>query len=151
MQKFLNNARRTSPNLTYLLVPERHKDGALHFHALIGNLNASMSDSGRKWLHRPIFNLTSFKYGFTNFTRIENKQKTANYCRKYITKELMTDKYKKRYWRSKNLQLPERTYNENMIDLIKTGTLDLSSASEYENDHVQSFTFPLIDENKPYL
>lgn len=145
ISKWLNNQRRTSPNLIYLLVPERHKDGALHFHALFGNYEGNMAYSGKKWGNDGIFNITAYKYGFTNFTRIRNKSKTANYCRKYITKELMTEKNKRRYWASKNLQRPLRIDNLTEDDIRKY-PIDLDSAKSYENEHVISTTFPLIRE-----
>lgn len=140
--KWLNNQRRTSPNFEYLLVPERHKDGALHFHALFGAYDGNLSYSGKQWHNRPIFNLPAFKYGFTNFTRIEDKHKTANYCRKYITKELMTEKHKRRYWASKNLQKPLRIDNLSFEDITKY-PIDITSGTEYENDHVQTTIFSL--------
>lgn len=143
---WLNNQRRDNPQMIYLLVPERHKDGALHFHALFGAYEGNLTYSGKQWHNRPIFNLPAFKYGFTNFTRIEDKHKTANYCRKYITKELMTEKHKRRYWSSKNLQRPLRIDNLDLSDVIKY-PIDVPSAKYYENDHVQTTIFPLIGKN----
>lgn len=145
MSSWLNNQRRTSPDMIYLLVPERHKDGALHFHALFGAYNGKLVDSGKKWQGSTIFNVQSFKYGFTNFTAIRDRAKTANYCRKYITKELMQTKSRRRYWGSKNLKRPLRLDNLSESDL-KTYPIDHASAIEYENDHVQTTIFPLIRE-----
>lgn len=144
MSKWLNNERRRSPELHYLLVPEHHKDGALHFHALLGHFNGSMSDSGRKYAKQPIFNATGFKYGFTNFTRIRDKARTANYCRKYITKELMQEKSKRRYWASKNLAKPQRVENLHLVEAISRYNADLHKPFiHHENDHVISNTFAL--------
>lgn len=143
--KWLNNQRRTSPNFEYLLVPERHKDGALHFHALFGAYDGEWRYSGKQWQGQPIFNVPAFKYGYTNFTRIKDKHKTANYCRKYITKELMTEKNKRRYWASKNLQRPLRINNLELSDVVKY-PVDVPGSNFYENDHVQTTIFPLIRE-----
>lgn len=142
---FLNNLRRKSPDLNYLLVPERHKDGALHFHALFGHLDVDMSDSGRKWHGEPIYNLKSYTWGFSDFTRIKDKARTANYCRKYITKEMLTErKNKKRYWCTKNLKKPERIENLELMELVKQNkNLDLIHLKAYENEHVSVTTFPI--------
>lgn len=142
---FLDHLKRSTPDLTYLLVPERHKDGALHFHALFGHLKAEMSDSGKKWHGDSIFNLKAYTWGFSNFTRIKDKARTANYCRKYITKEMLTDrKGKKRYWASKNLKKPERIENLDIMEVVKQNNrIDLMNLQAYENDHVSVVTFPL--------
>lgn len=159
LTKWLNNQRRHSPNFIYILVPERHKDGALHFHVLIGNFNGKMADSGRKWLGEPIFNLSSYSLGFSNFTKIRNKSKTANYCRKYITKDLATtESQKRRYWRSKNLKKPDKYYNIPLEQLMTHhATGNLAELNVYENEHLvkvsfprnTSLAFPLEEENTP--
>lgn len=141
MSAWLSNQRRNSPEMRYLLVPERHKDNALHFHALLGSYGGFLSDSGKKWQGVPIFNLPAFKYGFTNFTAIRDKSKTANYCRKYITKELMQEKNRRRYWASKNLQRPLRIDNLDFKDITKY-PIDIKNGTEYENEHVQTTIFP---------
>ena len=48
-QKWLNNQRsRYAHDLAYIFVPEKHKDGAYHFHGLIANVgNMKLVDSGR--------------------------------------------------------------------------------------------------------
>lgn len=143
MSKWFNNERRRSPELHYLLVPERHKDGALHFHALLGHFNGSMSDSGRKYAKQPIYNAIGFKYGFTNFTRIRDKARTANYCRKYITKELMQEKGKRRYWASKNLSKPQRVENLRLDEAISRYNADVRKLIHYENDYIIANTFTL--------
>lgn len=145
MTKWLNNQRRHSPDMTYILVPERHKDGAIHFHALLGNFNGKMAESGSKWQGEPIFNVLSYKLGFTNFTKIRNKSKTSNYCRKYITKDMAsTDSGKRRYWRSKNLKIPEKVYNQNLVKLLQSDSrIDTENVQTYENDHVSIVFFPL--------
>lgn len=142
---FLDHLKRSSPDLTYLLVPERHKNGALHFHALFGHLNAHMSDSGKKWHRETIYNLKAYTWGFSNFTRIKDKARTANYCRKYITKEMLTErKNKKRYWSSKNLKKPERIENLDLMEVVKQNNrIDIMNLKAYENDHVSVVTFPL--------
>lgn len=70
-------------------MPERHKDGACHFHGLLTNCdNLKMVDSGKfsKGKHiynhevkgsKKIYNINSrnWKYGFTTATKIEDTKK----------------------------------------------------------------------------
>lgn len=152
MSKWLNNARRKSPDMTYILVPERHKDGAIHFHALLGNYAGKMADSGSQWQKQPIFNVIDYKLGFTNFTKIRSKSKTANYCRKYITKDMIfSEKNRRRYWRSKNLKTPPKIYNQTAEELIlqNISKINLAEVTHFENDHVEATSFPLKEEKTP--
>lgn len=150
MKNWLNNQRKHSPEMTYILVPERHKDGAIHFHALMGNYNGKMQYSGSEWHKQPIFNVLSYPWGFTNFTKIRDKAKTANYCRKYITKDMATsDKNEKRYWRSKNLAKPNKEFNKLPYDYLTSPHLDIdiNALSRYDNDFVEITNFPLNSQN----
>lgn len=152
MSVWLNNARRKSPDMTYILVPERHKDGAIHFHALLGNFQGKMLQSGSHWQKQPIFNVLDFKFGFTNFTKIRSKAKTANYCRKYITKDMIfSEKNNRRYWRSKNLKTPPKTYNLTVQDLFKQNLakIDLEKTTHFQNDHIEATTFHLKGKELP--
>lgn len=83
-----NRVRRRG--LCYVLVPEHHKDGALHYHGLInGALNASMADSGHSDAqgHR-IYNLASWGYGFSTAIRLYGDYRRAvGYVCKYIGKQ----------------------------------------------------------------
>ena len=46
-----------SDNLQYLCIPERHKSGQIHFHALISHFNGTLRDSGHKRNGKGIGNL----------------------------------------------------------------------------------------------
>ena len=96
----------------YGIVPERHKDGAIHFHGLcdLGSMkivravnphtNQELStDHGH-----PIYNLVDWRLGFSTCIPIdENYQRTCNYITKYITKD--TQKiFGKWYLSSRNIQ-----------------------------------------------
>lgn len=110
IRKFLNNLRRVAPDLKYLIVPELHKDGAIHFHGLLAgcdNLDFSFSGKFDK-KKKPIYNLDNYKLGFTTAQRVEDYKKITSYCAKYITKSLCESrKGKRRFYASKNISLPE--------------------------------------------
>lgn len=114
--------------LQYLLVPELHKNGGIHAHAII-NGALKLVDSGTRLVEgfdRPIklstirakglmsriravvFNLPEWKYGFSTAVAIDKAHdglaRIGNYLMKYITKD--TEKiFGKRYWFSRGLRI----------------------------------------------
>lgn len=89
--KWLNNQKeRYAPDLYYLVVPEQHKDGAWHFHGLLGGCAGLVfSDSGLFTNDKqPIYNIDSYKLGFSTATAVRDTNKVSGYICKYITKDL---------------------------------------------------------------
>ncbi len=145
MMKFLNNTKKTNPDMKYIIVPELHKDGAYHFHGIFSNIpNVAMVDSGvysfgkYTWKKetiptnlldkcRLIYNMGRYNYGYSDIQKVEDSKKTANYICKYITKELVVaTKGKRRYWNSQNLNKPvvtemllEGKHKEQIKELVK--------------------------------
>lgn len=56
----------------------------------------------------PVYNVTTFPYGFTTVTRIANREKCNSYVKKYIYKDIgaSTEIFKKRFFYSHNLNRP---------------------------------------------
>jgi len=122
---WLQNQKRLNQNFEYLIIPERHKQTrGLHLHFLFMGypdkklVRAHSARSGRPLFdsnHRPIYNLTSWKLGYTQVTFIENKEATSYYVRKYISKDVdMTDRLKEkdhRFWASHGLEKPLKLEN----------------------------------------
>ena len=91
-----NRVRRQG--LKYILVPEHHKDGAVHFHGVMNDA-LSLSFSGRYLRNgkavttvteKPIYNIANFDLGYTTAIKITGPNGTeavANYVKKYITKD----------------------------------------------------------------
>ena len=108
--QFLKNVKSKNPNFKYIFVPERHKDGAWHFHGIAVDCdNLKLVDSGTVKNGKPIYNINSrsFKYGFTTVSKIEDTKKVSAYITKYITKDLVEHtKGQHRYLFSKNLDTP---------------------------------------------
>lgn len=105
----MNIKNNYAPDLKYIIVPEKHKDGAYHFHGLIADIGKiKLLDSGKKTNDRNIiYNIENYDLGFTTCTKVKNNEKVSSYITKYITKELcVTTKGKKRYWCSYNLNKP---------------------------------------------
>lgn len=102
----------------WLVVPEQHDSGRWHFHALVqGQLDlvpatspytgALLYDSSGD----QIFNCGNFDWGYTTATAIRDRQRTASYISKYVTKSLNVPKGKKRYWASRKLKRPAESFH----------------------------------------
>lgn len=127
LRVWLNNQKRKSPNLKYIVVPEQHKNGAWHFHGLIADVDGmEIVDSGHKTKDGDvIFNLQSYKFGFTTATIVKDVYRVSKYIGKYITKSLVDyTNGKQRYFVSKNLPKPLETKiyfddnNYNLEDIV---------------------------------
>lgn len=81
-----NNVRRKG--LAYVLVPEHHKDGAIHFHGFFNDALAVVDSGYKDRGGHTIFNLPSWSLGFTTAIALygEYPQAVAYVC-KYIGKE----------------------------------------------------------------
>lgn len=128
LSKWIDNIKQkyNCKDMGYIIVPEKHKDGAWHFHGLFKNCdNLNFIDSGIKDKQgRTIYNILNYKFGFTTATKLSDIDKAVSYILKYISKDLFGDslKGKKRYWRSKNLEMPAvetAIFEGNKFDLMK--------------------------------
>lgn len=147
-QYIRNNRRLTGSNIQYLLIPEKHKDGAWHMHGLINGVNESdlelftvndhLPDRVRNLIKqgRLIYNWIPYnkKFGYVTVEKIQNKSWVAKYITKYIKKDLgtsVTELQKKTYFVSRGL---------NQSETIKKGTFptELRNALrfKYENEYV---------------
>lgn len=121
----------------YILVPEKHKDGAFHFH-LLADLDKIQLKTSRKGSRYK--SLKTYKLGYSSVKKIQQNSeiKIANYMQKYITKDLISSvpPGRKRYWASKGLVRPTVTYN---IDPPIFSTPDfLNKRYAIHNIHVKS-------------
>lgn len=119
--------------LKYILVTEKHKDGALHYHGLM-NGALRMVDSGTKWERdgqwKTVWNTPDWKLGFSTGVEITGERTRAcRYVAKYISKS--TEMVGGRYFRHGGaLAEPGYTYAnvdydtmeyERMFDIKNTG------------------------------
>lgn len=146
LTNWLDKYRRLNPNMKYLIIPEYHKDKAFHFHGLFANLDkTTFKDSGIKDKQgRIIYNIQSYKLGFTTVTEITSHEKATNYITKYITKELIElSKGKKRYWNSKNLDSPIVTdlfLDKKQIEILKDSTKKITVYEKTVEVETQAYT-----------
>lgn len=119
--KWCRKMRDTYKKFDYLMIPELHKSGAVHFHGLLGNIPAEFEEAANPKTGEPlirhgrqVYNLTDWKYGFSDCEKIESTDRAASYITKYVTSALLTDKKmynKKRYFNSQGLKKPVVTFD----------------------------------------
>lgn len=123
-------------NIQYLLIPEKHKDGAWHMHGLIKGIpEKQLVENEHGYLDWPCYRE---KFGFCSVGEIKNKEAVSKYITKYLSKSFhtdrgVTDKESKLYYCSRGLKKPVK---------IKEGTM-FSFQHEripfaYENDYVRT-------------
>lgn len=79
--------------MRYVLIPELHKDGAVHLHGLMsGDIAAvkAVTPDGKPIYQnrRRVWNVTRWKYGYSTATKTGNGLAAAKYITKYITKSM---------------------------------------------------------------
>ncbi len=125
VSNWLNN-QVNRKGLKYILVPEYHKSGRIHCHALINDV-FKLVDSSHRSKQKIIYNILDWRYGFSTAIELDkNIYRVANYVSKYISKG--TKKiFGKYYWHSKNIRREPDTY---LID------------SDYESINLKEY-FPI--------
>lgn len=105
MVKWLHNCRVQSDDMFYIVVPELHQDGAIHFHGLFSRCAAVLR---LKHFRDDVYNIGSFVHGYTTAKIVANPDAAACYISKYITKDLCAvSSGRRRYWASRNVSAPE--------------------------------------------
>lgn len=152
MKEFLVSLRRWCPDVRYLFVAEKHKDGAFHFHGLLGNaVGLPVTSSGVFQSGNEVFNINGYKYGFSTATRVKSSRKAGSYLAKYISKDLCAvTKGRKRYLSSRNLQLPEKEVTvvdfeearEQILDNLFDSATYYKHGATYGGHGMHFFEFP---------
>lgn len=136
MSTWLHHQKNNSDDFAYIIIPEHHKDGAFHFHALISHYKGSLRDSKHfSSTGRRVYNITSFRSGFSTAVKIDDKEIVSNYVTKYITKDFVKMFNRRRFISSMNLKRPIRTINSPLLDstppLFKRKTYEDSDCEYY--------------------
>lgn len=131
-------------NIQYLLIPEKHNDGAWHMHGLMKGIpkeHLIKNKNGYKdW------EAYSERFGYISIDEIRNKEAVSKYITKYISKSFdgngVTDKNKKMYYVSRGLK---------KAVIIKEGTLSgkesipIPDENMFENDFVKIVNLPSME------
>lgn len=129
----------------YIIIPELHQSGAVHFHGLLGDIPAHFVEATHPRTGKPlvrhdrqVYNLADWEYGYTDCEQIESPERAASYITKYVTTALLTNKEmynKKRYFNSQGLHRPDVSYamedNEELRDFTPNfGVIDTDSTGK---------------------
>jgi len=110
MSKWLKNQRELHGAFEYLIVPEFHKDGALHFHAFFNSYKGSVIDTGKVKHGKKVYRVNSYRLGISEMQYIsqtdDDYRRISSYIKKYITKDMPVFSGSKRYWCSTKLIRP---------------------------------------------
>lgn len=104
-----NYNKRYGTRLAYLIIPEQHKNGAWHAHGLFNNVaDASVCRNEYGYLDIPSYRK---RFGFISLSAVKDKNRTASYITKYVTKACQAsdlDKGRNGFLASRGLQLSEK-------------------------------------------
>jgi len=122
-----NMVRRNG--LRYILVPERHKDGALHFHGFFAGENLPAVDSGHKdSCGEIVYNLPQWGYGFSTAIKLRGEYPRAvGYVCKYIGKQQGQRPMGRWYYSGGALKEPPKEY----MDVNYEALAEWESAVEF--------------------
>lgn len=151
-QFFRDQNKKYNCKIRFLLIPEKHKDGAWHMHGLIGGLSDAalhkfqigdkMSSEIAYLINKGdiIYNWSDYsnKFGFTTLGKVKNRQAVNKYITKYITKDLscsVSAVGAHMYYRSRDLQEAVK---------IKEGFMSAGTniKPNYENDYCTVIELP---------
>lgn len=103
-----NYNRLHNTHIAYLLIPERHKDGAWHMHGLLSGLPDGMlvvNDYG--YMDWPAY---ARKFGYISMGKVRDRERVSKYITKYITKDMAgraAELHAHLYYASKGLKRAE--------------------------------------------
>jgi len=150
LKNWLNRIKQKKcTDIKYLFIPEQHKDGAWHFHGVI-----ACADEAALGIFQgavpEIYNITSYKLGFSSASRVKDSKRVSTYVSKYMTKALIECTYgRHRYIRSSNLQSAEvMDYNITPEELQKLKLQLIGEGAWYKQvkgDYGISMTYINID------
>lgn len=100
----INRGRADSDKIKYLLIPEKHKNGAWHMHGLLKGLTDKdlrafkLSENIPKRLKdlirngTPVYDWTRYRraFGYFTCTEIANSEAVSRYITKYVSKDLQS-------------------------------------------------------------
>ena len=129
LKKVLHKIKRNNREFAFLIITEKHKDGAFHFHGLIKGISDLYVNSNG-YLSSMIFDN---ELGFNSFSKIKDYTKCCNYILKYITKDCIKNSHNQIYISSRGLKKATREEFTN-IDFTPTFTNDFVEIKDFTVD-----------------
>lgn len=143
--KFIQNYNRLcDTKVSYIIIPEHHKNGAWHFHGVMSGIrqkDLTINQNG-------YLDWTSYskRFGYMSLSPIRSLEKVSSYIQKYITKDLsntVTQLGGHTFYASKGLKRP---------DTVFIGIANLRHGVEWDYEHPEGYCkFKTIEEDKTPL
>ncbi len=140
--KFINNYNTNyHSKISYLLIPEQHKDGAWHMHGLIsGILSKHLTVNKNGYLE---FSLYSKRFGYCSLSPLKSHEAVSKYITKYVTKDLSSMSLGQRlYYCSKGLKRSQMLYRFDKVE---------SDLLEWDFVHPDGFCKTAMVDNLDFL
>lgn len=116
--------KRINKEFKYLIIFEKHKNGAFHCHGLLSGINENDLIAGdNDYLNIKFFN----DLGLNSIQKIRSIDRVSTYITKYMTKEFIKTDSNVSYFHSKGLKLPI----EKEITITDFSKLVLVFSNEY--------------------
>lgn len=116
--------KRINKDFKYLIIFEKHKDGAFHCHGLLSGINENdLVPGDNDYLNINFFN----DLGLNSIQKIRSIDRVSTYITKYMTKEFIKTDSNVSYFHSKGLMLPI----EKEIKISDFSNLELFFQNEY--------------------
>ena len=113
LKKLIKAYKRKYNDFSYVIITEKHKNGAFHFHGLCKGLNNNdLYINNNCYLSSHFFD----KLGFNSFSMIKDYNKCCNYITKYITKDCVKNSHNQIYIVSRGLKKANRIELKELID-----------------------------------
>jgi len=144
LKDWIKNQKKRVGKFEYLVIAERHKSGALHFHGFFRGYEGELvpaEHKGRKIIKkgRQLYNFKNYKSGFSTVIKIDKGAQSqatlSNYVAKYITKDTPNINGRHRYWASQSINRPETEENPEWYT-------KLEPVYETTNDYGRFMFFP---------
>lgn len=134
LSQFIQDKRKQyNSDIKYLLIPEKHKDGAWHIHGLLSGISEEKLQMFEITKKLPYFILNALqngisvfdwrsyskKFGYCSFSPVRDSYAITKYITKYITKDMLmrkSEKHKKLFYCSHGLQRAETILKECVND-----------------------------------
>lgn len=129
LKKVLHKIKRNNKDFAFLIITEKHKDGAFHFHGLIKGISDLYVNNNGYLSSKIFYN----ELGFNSFSKIKDYTKCCNYITKYITKDCIKNSHNQIYICSRGLKKATKEEFTN-IDFIPTFTNDFVEIKDFTVD-----------------
>lgn len=133
LKKILKKIKRVKKDFSYVIITEKHKDGAFHFHGLVKNI-PDLYKNKYGYLSSKIFDT---ELGFNSFSIIKDYTKCCNYITKYITKDCIKNSHNQIYISSRGLKKSSREEFE-FINFIPSFSNDYCDIKDFSINNLSN-------------